>query len=59
MRTVLLFGFIACIMLACTKAEPNLAIDSGLEAAFDYQKGTYWIYKDSLSGRIDSLYVIT
>lgn len=31
--------------------------DSELSAHFRYQKGSYWIYKDTLSGRIDSFYV--
>lgn len=36
---------------------PNYAVDADLAAAFSYKPGTYWIYKDSLTGQIDSFYV--
>jgi hypothetical protein len=28
-----------------------------VKAAFNYQKGSYWIYRDSISGRVDSQFV--
>ncbi|MCW3122028.1 MAG: hypothetical protein JWQ38_1520 [Flavipsychrobacter sp.] len=32
-------------------------LDKDLKADFGYKPGTYWIYKDSVSGEIDSAYV--
>ncbi len=45
------------VLNSCKKQLPHYSIDSDLKTAFNYQPGTYWIYKDSLSGRIDSFYV--
>ena len=44
-------GFTGC------KKNPVYKVDPALKATFSYQPGTYWIYKDSLSGRTDSFYV--
>jgi hypothetical protein len=35
----------------------NYPINAELRAAFNFQPGTYWIYKDSISGRVDSFFV--
>jgi hypothetical protein len=35
----------------------ELDTDSGVITHFNFKKGTYWIYADALSGRIDSFYV--
>jgi hypothetical protein len=32
-------------------------VNDSLKAAFNYKPGTYWIYKDSLTGRLDSFAV--
>jgi len=32
-------------------------INAGLKAAFNYKPGTYWIYRDSVSGMTDSFFV--
>jgi len=36
---------------------PHYVIDADLKTAFDFKPGTYWIYKDSISGRVDSFAV--
>ena len=35
----------------------ELDTDSAMAVHFNFKPGTYWIYMDSLSGRIDSFYV--
>ncbi len=35
----------------------HVTIDADLKAAFDFKPGTYWIYRDSISGRVDSFAV--
>ncbi len=46
--------FFLC-MVAC-KVE-NKSVDSNLKSAFNFQPGTYWIYKEAISGATDSFYV--
>ncbi len=48
--TILFLGFYSC------KIE-NKPVESDLKSAFNFQPGTYWIYKEALSGAIDSFYV--
>ncbi|MBA3829736.1 MAG: hypothetical protein H0X33_12420 [Taibaiella sp.] len=56
MKYLLITCIVALIALqACTKVK-HLGINSDLAAAFDFNKGSYWIYKDSLTGQIDSFY---
>jgi hypothetical protein len=49
------------IMLAglhsCRKPITHYPINASLKAAFNYKVGSYWIYRDSISGMIDSFYV--
>jgi hypothetical protein len=52
--------FILLVIIAlfgCKKKENHQTIDADIIANFNYKPGTYWIYKDSLSGREDSFYV--
>lgn len=42
---------------SCGKKIPNYTINRDLKAAFSYKPGTFWIFKDSISGEMDSLYV--
>ena len=47
-------------MASCKKdkAQPNVTpIEKDLKASFGYKVGSYWIYKDSVSGTTDSAYV--
>lgn len=60
---------IACVCFAlilcnCKKNTRHLDVieldtDSTIRARFNFQPGTYWIYRDSLSGRTDSFYVLS
>ena len=55
---VILAGTIASTFNACKKpSTPNYPINNSLKAAFNFQPGTYWIYRDSISGDVDSFYV--
>lgn len=42
---------------ACKKTGTIYHVNAGLKANFGYKPGSYWIYKDSISGEIDSAYV--
>ncbi len=52
-----LIALIAIVGCKKTPTTINTPIDPALKASFNYQVGTYWIYKDSISGSIDSFYV--
>ena len=47
------------VFYSCQKKSsvPNYPLNSALVAAFDFKVGSYWIYKDSISGMEDSFYV--
>jgi len=46
----------------CHKKEESKVtyakIDEGLKKAFNFKQGSYWIYRDSLTGRIDSFITV-
>ena len=46
-------------MPACKQKENKIAVDSGLRSDFGYRQGSYWVYRDSVSGEVDSAYVIS
>ena len=50
---------IVCLCFGCNKNQsiPTYNINPALKAAFNFKIGTYWIYKDSLTGNLDSFYV--
>jgi len=62
-RNIFYLAVALCIcitgMYSCKKNNPvpHRIIDADLKGAFDFQPGTYWIFKDSLTGQIDSFYV--
>lgn len=49
---IALFFFTAC------KKERILYISDDIKRNFSYKPGSYWIYRDSVSGREDSCYVV-
>ncbi len=57
--------FIFIVLSACNKSvapeQPNLreGIDDSIVKYFYYKPGTYWIYKDSITNRIDSIAVLS
>lgn len=54
-------NYILCVCLiflaTCTKKQQSVSINAGLKANFGFKAGTYWVYKDSITGRIDSFIV--
>jgi hypothetical protein len=54
LTTMLLGTFVACNK---NNKVTQLPVNAPLKAAFNYKPGTYWIYKDSLSGMVDSFAV--
>jgi hypothetical protein len=49
-----------CFLQSCNKKDApdsHYGIDGDLKTAFSYLPGTYWIYRDSITGRIDSFAV--
>jgi hypothetical protein len=54
LAAVILFAFAACKKSSTTQIY---TIDPGLKSGFAFKAGSYWIYKDSVSGEIDSVYV--
>jgi hypothetical protein len=59
MKKTALFFLIIITLFACKKKPDNnvIHINGALKAAFNFQPGTYWIYKDSLTGIMDSFFV--
>lgn len=46
------------ILFGCKKTDSAMPLDENLRKHFSYQPGTYWIYKDSVNGQIDSFAVV-
>ena len=43
---------------SCSKPGiPNVPVDSAMKKAFSFKPGSYWIYRDSISGNFDSCFV--
>jgi len=57
MKYYLTFLILAILTALGCKKENHNGVDPGLQNAYSFPKGTYWIYKDSLSGDIDSFFV--
>ena len=62
MKKKYLFILILVSLFACNRnnVKPDVAthISDSLKKYFYYKPGTYWIYKDSISGRRDSFVVV-
>ena len=59
---VLLYVFLFCVLFfafACKKKSNIISVDPGLKALWEFQPGSYWIYKDSITSKIDSMYVVS
>jgi hypothetical protein len=52
-------ALLLCIMTAGCKKQKHTPINADMKRYFSFKKGTYWIYKDSLSGEMDSFIVLT
>jgi hypothetical protein len=63
--TLLLMAFIiGCIpddepLYNCEDPIPEYRLDEDFKAYLDFQLGTYWVYEDSLSRMLDSVYIIS
>ena len=54
----MLFISLTVTVCSCHKNNsPHYKLNSGLQANFGYNIGSYWIYRDSINGEIDSYYV--
>jgi hypothetical protein len=59
MRPIYLLVLSALMISACNKTTNIVPINSGLTTEFGYKPGSYWIYKDSVSGTVDSAYIVS
>lgn len=61
LKSLLVIATLFCCLFfvsRCTKVKvQNTPIDSDMESHFNYKVGSYWIYKDSISGQVDSFVV--
>ena len=54
---LLLICLIVMTSMSCHKKKiPHYPLSAALKAAFGYKIGSYWVYRDSVSGEIDSFY---
>ena len=59
---VLFYVFLFCVLFfafACKKKSNIISVDPGLKALWKFQPGSYWIYKDSITSKIDCMYVVS
>ena len=45
------------VLVGCSRFTRYTYVDAALKKDFDYKMGSYWVMRDSVSGRIDSFYV--
>jgi len=57
MIRIIIFLSIATIAFGCKKNKDLQNVAPVFKPYFSFQPGTYWIYKDSLTGKEDSFYV--
>ncbi len=58
MNKLILFSILLSTLIqGCKKSPRHYTINTELMNAYGFKQGTYWIYKDSLSGEIDSFAV--
>ena len=57
--SLILASLFLLLAIACTKKNnTNITpINSSLQSCFNFKQGSYWIYRDSLTGLMDSAYV--
>jgi hypothetical protein len=60
MKNLTLVMLALAVCSACKKTTSNdVPVDAALKSDFSYKPGSYWIYKDSVSGNVDSAYVVS
>jgi hypothetical protein len=59
MRPIILLLALAFVLPACKRQSgtPMVPVNADMKAHFAFKPGTYWIYKDSVNGEMDSAYV--
>ncbi len=58
LRIQFLMGTVLMLLFqSCKKKDETAYINPELKKHFNFQKGSYWIYRDSLTGDIDTLMV--
>lgn len=56
---LLLFCFVVLAVSSCLKRKYHLLeVNSDMVMRYSYQPGTYWVMRDSATGRTDSFYVM-
>ncbi len=56
----MLTGMLCCLWLGCVKEETKtLRIPNNLRRDWNFGVGSYWIYLDEVSGRVDSCFVVS
>jgi hypothetical protein len=58
MKNLIIFITIFLIVTGCEKKERILYLSDDVKKNFSYKQGSYWVYRDSISGSVDSCYVI-
>ena len=54
--TILMLASGLLLLQSCIKTKVY-SVNSDMKSVFNYKPGSYWIYKDSITGVIDSVYV--
>ena len=57
-QLILAISIMGMAISACKKTVPNYTINSELYDKYAFKSGTYWIYQDSLSSKVDSYVVV-
>jgi len=57
-KNLFLILIFSTLIYSCGKSESDATrpINSDLLKYFSYKPGTYWVYKDSIAGEVDSFY---
>jgi hypothetical protein len=58
LNSLITLAALACLLAGCRKAK-NTPINQEMLKYLAYNAGSYWVYEDSATGRIDSFYVLT
>ena len=48
---------IVAALFSCKKKRDNVPVNAGMKNAYSFMAGTYWVFRDSVSGREDSFVI--
>ncbi len=58
-KTLFSLGIALIIAVFSCKKEPeSTPINAEIKSRFSFKKGTYWVYRDAVSGEIDSIVIV-